>query len=541
MEATKWIDSVMDFGRSLFISGGKKSIQAAGNSGLFPTGGGYRTLTVVNFDGEKNLGEMGPIRNYALDYAGLSLRSWQLFLESTEAETVLNKFCTWVIGKGLKLQAEPVKALLGKKNDALKKFSDEVESRWNVYAKSKLADFSNQDNLHKIAHNCYKNSIIGGDVLVVLRFIDGIVKVQLVDSFHLQSPVYGSEWFPAAAANGNRIINGIEFSATNEHVAYYVKTDNFKFERIKARGQKSGRLQAFIVYGKRYRLDNVRGIPLLSAVMESMKIIDRYKEATLGQAEEQAKVAFQVTHELGGSGEFPLAKSVVKAYDFDGQADLPTDSAGKQLANTVAATTQKTAVNNPPGAKIEPIFTAKGTLYFKDFYTTNIDAVCSAIEMPPNVATSKYDSNYSASRAAIKDWEHTLSVKRSDFAFQFYQNVYNYWLEMEIYANEIQAPGYLIAKVSKDEMTLEAYRTTRWVGAPVANIDPVKEVQAERAKLGITAESIPLTTVEAATEALSGGDSDHNMEQYSEELALSKTYGLRPEPEVKQQSSVSDN
>jgi len=160
--------------------------------------------------------------------------------------------------------------------------------------------------------------------------------------------------------------------------------------------------------------------------------------------------------------------------------------------------------------------------------------------MPPDVARSKYDSNYSASRAAIKDWEHTLDVKRADFSFQFMQNVYNFWLEVEILLNNIQAPGYLVAKQKEDMMVIEAYRTARFIGAPVANIDPVKEVEAERKKLGITAESIPLTTVEASTEVLNGGDSNHNMEQFAEELKKSKALGLKPEPEVKQQSNVSD-
>ncbi len=59
-------------------------------------------------------------------------------------------------------------------------------------------------------------------------------------------------------------------------------------------------------------------------------------------------------------------------------------------------------------------------------------------------------------------------------------------------------------------------------------------------KLGITAESIPLTTVEAATEILNGGDSEHNMNQYAEELEDSKALGLKPEPEVQQQAIVTD-
>jgi len=113
-------------------------------------------------------------------------------------------------------------------------------------------------------------------------------------------------------------------------------------------------------------------------------------------------------------------------------------------------------------------------------------------------------------------------VTRNNFSSTFYQNIYNFWLETEILKNKIQAPGYLKAAQENDIMVLDAYRNARFVGPPVPHIDPVKEVAAERLKLGDTAASIPLTTIEAATERLNGGEAASNMEQYSTELQKSK-------------------
>ncbi len=539
---------------SELISGKSNSIEetksgAPKSEAYFPTGGTYRMLYAGSFNGEKNLGEMGPIKYYLMDYYALSLRSWQAYIESPIAQTVLNKFCTWVIGRGLKLQSEPIKEVIGNSKIDLKTFSDSVEARFKVYADSKMSDYSSQLTLNQLSNTAYKNAIIGGDVLVILRYIDNVVKVQLVDGAHLLSPVFGSEWFPMITANGNRVVNGVEIDARGQHVAYYVRkpfdslnpTNSLDVERVPVRGKKSGMLTAFLVYGLKFRLDNHRGIPLLTAVLEKLKTLERYDTATLSSAEEQAKLAYQIVHELGSSGEFPMAERVAHARDqnFVG-SDLPATEMGEELASKVMATTDKQIVNNPQGAEIKPFKTNESQLYYKDYLEKNIDIVCACIEIPPNVAMSKYDSNYSASRAAVKDWEHTLSVKRKDFAVQFLQPIYDFWLEVEILKNNISAPGYLLAVDKKDIMALAAYRNTRWVGAPVANIDPAKEVQAERLKLGITAESIPLTTVEAATEILNGGDSDHNMIQYADELQASKDLGLRPEPEVQQTSRVSD-
>jgi len=496
--------------------------------------GQYRTLFTQSWNGEKNLGEIGPIKELSPDYEALRLRSWQSYLESEITQTVLNKFSTWVVGKGLKLQCEPVDEVLiseGIKELDSEKFCDAVETRFQLFTKSKTSDYSGMRNLKYLAKKAFINAKVGGDVLVILRYEKEMMNVQLVDGSHIISPLYGNEFFPQVLANGNRIVNGIELSPSNEHIAYYVRKPGMAFEttRVPCKGEQSGLTMAFLVYGMDYRIDNVRGIPLISVVLETLKKLERYKEATVGSAEERQKIVLQIVHELGGTGESPLTKQLAIAHDMDASLNeqLPTTIEGNQLADRVAASTNKQTYNLPNGAEMKQV-ESKNELYFKDFYGVNIDLVCSALCIPPEVAMSKYNSNFSASRAALKDWEHTLSVIRDDFASQFYQPIFDFWLEIEILKNKITAPGYILARAQNNYMVLEAYRNTRWVGAPVPHIDPLKEVMAERLKLGDTGASLPLTTVEAATETLNGGDSDSNMEQYAEELENSKKLKIIP-------------
>lgn len=495
--------------------------------------GYYTPLFTISYNGEKDLGEIGPIKNYVLDYQGLRARSWASFLTSEVAQTILNRSTTWVIGRGLKLQVELPVDILESEGIAAdsQTFSRQVESRFSIYRKSKMADYSGMCSLDVLEERAYKNSIIGGDVLVVLRYIDNCVKVQLIDGAHVMSPLYGTEWFPMALANGNKIINGIEISATREHVAYFVRKSiidskdgtSFQIERIPAKGSKSGLTMAFLVSGLEYRIDNLRSMPLLSAVLETIAKLERYKEAMVGSAEETAKVSYQVVHQAFSTGESPLAGQLARAFDLDrnNNGDLPVDIAGKNLANLVAATTNKQAFNNPVGAEIKSL-DYKNQMHFKDFYEINTDILCAAVEIPPNVAMSKYNDSFSASRAALKDWEHTLHVKRARFSAQFTQIIYAFWLETEILKGKIQAPGYLQAKAEGNYMIIQAYRCARFVGPAVPHIDPLKEVQAERAKLGLTGESIPLTTAESATEKLNEGEYDSNVTQYAQELELSK-------------------
>ncbi len=518
MEDTKtgFLDKVRSFFNPAPVVAPKSPRANFGSSG-----GTYNALFAYN--GEKNLGEIGPIKNYILDYSALRMRSWQAYHESEIVQTIMNRYSMWLVGKGLKLQSEPVKAVLESEGITadFQAFSKITESRFNVWAKSTSSDFASMENAHFHGATVVKNAILGGDCLVVLRF-DKCVTVQVIDGQHLQSPVYGSDQWPATLANGNKIKNGIEIDVKGRHIRYYVRQPDFSFKIIEAVGKESGLQMAFLVYGLKYRIDNGRGVPLFSVVLETLKKLERYKEATVGSAEERQKIIMQVVHDLGSSGENPQNKNLAKAYNYDPGAgdDLPVDDVGNLLANTISVSTNKQTYNMPPGAKLEGL-ESKNELYFKDFYTVNFDIICAAVNIPPNVASSKYDSNFSASRAALKDWENTLDVKRSDFGFQYYQKLYNFWLECEILTNKINAPGYLAASISGNKMVLDSYRTARFVGTPVPHIDPLKEVKAEREKLGITGTAIPLTTVSAATEALGGGESDHNIEEYAQELEKS--------------------
>jgi capsid protein len=494
-----------------------------------PGPGAYSTFSyAVSYNGEKNQGEMGPIREYMLDFQGLRLRSWQCFLDSEIAQFVLKKFTKWVIGRGLKLQAEP--AMLVLKSEKIKlnpeEFNDKVEARFEIFAKSENSDHSRMQNLNMIANEAHKNAMVGGDVLVILRYEDDQVTVQLVDGSHVCSPAFDASYLKEARSKGNVIRHGVELSPKGEHVAYYVRKGLLETERIPARGEKSGLKMAFMVYGLKYRIDDVRGLPLIAAVMETLSKLDRYKEATVGSAEERAKIVYSVEHEHYSTGESHLVESIAKSMNADSDTgEIPLDVQGKQMADKVAVSTNKQTFNMPVGAKLKAL-DSKQELQFKDFYTTNIIPVCAAVEIPAEVAMSKYDSNFSASRAALKDWEHTINVSREYFSFQFYQPIYAFWLDIQILLNKVEAPGYLLAKASRNNMVLDSYRNARFIGASVPHIDPLKEVEAERLKLGALAVNIPLTTVEKATEALNGGDSDSNMEQFAEEFDKSQKLKL---------------
>jgi len=497
---------------------------------------GYSNILFTHsYNGEKNLGEVGPPRSYSLDYNILRMRSWQSLLESEISQIIIKRSITWVIGKGLKLQAEPNRLVLQSEGITLdtNAFSELVEARFSMWARSTESDYARMKSLGRQTQEAYKNAIVGGDVLVILRYQNKRATVQLVDGQHVQNPpsMWGTDLYAPPLPNGNRIVHGVEISPTGEHVAYHVRKPGITLdtERVSAKSDGTGLVMARLIYGNEYRLDNTRGLPLVSAVLETAKKMERYKEATVGSAEERAKIAYTIEHEEGSDESNPLTRQMAVAAGYDPNNDLPKTADGEVLANRIAVSTNKQVFNMGMKQSLKAL-ESKNELYFKDFFMVNTEMLCASVELPPDVGLSKYNSNFSASRAAIKDWEHTLMVKRSNFSEQFNQFIYEFWLAIEVLQFKIQAPGFLPAFFDNNFMALSAYFNARWVGANVPHIDPLKEVQAERLKLGPAGAALPLTTGEAATEALNGGESDANVEQFADEIKRAKTLGIEAAP-----------
>lgn len=472
-----------------------------------------------SYDGEKTPGELGPLVDWRLDYKSLRARSWDSYLTSEITQTIVKRYVTWIIGKGLRLQAEPAEKILNSEGITtnFKEFAELTESRFQMFSDSKRTDYVGRDNLNKKSKEALINAIVGGDCLVIQRVEKGRLTIQLIDGQHITNPGLGS-FYREVKNRGNKIEDGIELDKKGQHVAYYVKKRKTgEFDRVPVKGSRSKMQMAFLLTGFKYRINDNRGIPLISAILEKLKKLDRYTEATVGSAEERAKIVYYIMHHAGSTGENPMLKNMAKSFNAANENAIPQDINGKALEDKVAATTGKQAINMPVESELKSL-DSKAEVQYSDFYTPNTQILCATFEMPPEVVFMKYENNYSSSRAAIKDWEHTIKVKRSEFGDEFLQPIYNNWLTLEVMKNKIQAPGYVTAYLGQNFDVLESYQRARFVGSSVPHIDPMKEVKAIREKLGPLGKDLPLTTLEKATEQLDEGDSENNLLKMQIEL-----------------------
>jgi len=201
-------------------------------------------------------------------------------------------------------------------------------------------------------------------------------------------------------------------------------------------------------------------------------------------------------------------------------------------AEKIAVSTKKAVYNLPKGASLQR-HSGSTDIHFKDYFNVNIDIVYATLGIPPEVAMDKFGGAYSGSRAALKSWEYKIVVDRETMLKRrFYKPFYDYWLDVMVLDNMVQAPGYLQALQENNFMVLEAYRNCRFIGATVPHIDPVKEVSAERLKLGKAFERFPLSSAEQSLEALNTGDVENVIKQATKELELAEGFEAEKEKEI---------
>ncbi len=496
--------------------------------------GNYIVNTFV-FNGEKSHGELGNPINLLPDYHALRLRAYEAEFTNDTVKTITGKFFKWVIGTGLKLRSEPNKGVLEREGitQDQTQFRDNVESYFYTYAASTMADYSDKQDLHDLAKDVLKTSFLGGDCLTILRVgEDYNLTVQVIDGQHICTPVLNQGFVEAAEKRGNKIKHGVEINNKGKHVAFYVKVDGFgalpTYERVEAKSKSTGLTMAWLTYGDKQRIDHVRGVSQLSAILEKVKKLDRYTEASVSAAEERAKIPYTIEHSRFSEGENPMIAILKKNQGQD--VTESSYATGATLATQIAATSNKMVWNMPIDSKLKAM-ESNAEMNYETFFKAIFVQICASMDLPPEVALQQYNSNYSASRAAVNGFSFILEQYRDKYAKYFYKMVYAVWLHLHILKNKVSANGYLPAFADNNRYIVEAYANSRFIGQRIPHIDPQKEAKALRIMLGDPSKGeIPLITHEDATEQLGNGDYFENIDKYKQEIKLApKQDATKPE------------
>lgn len=426
-------------------------------------------------DGEKYPGGFGYTDLLTADYWTLRKRSIQLFKKNLYARGIVRRLVTNIINAGLALESTPENAILAQGEDELAEWSELVENRFHLWERSpELCDYCGAQAFGTLQKQAKLTALISGDVLVVLQQdeITGLPRVRLVDGECVQTPFgYAQPELPA----GNQIKHGVELDPNGRQVAYWLvsrDTGQVRVERLAARGP-SGRRQAWLVYGTEKLLDEVRGEPLLSIVLQSLNEIDRYRDAVQRKAVINAILAMFIQKDQETIGSRPLTGgAVVKGKDV---VAGPTNGS-RRAFNFTEMIPGAVLDELAPGEKPQG-FTPNGTdEKFRDFEEAIVSAMAWCYEIPPEILRLSFSSNYSASQAAINEFKLFLNPVRIEWGDSFCQPIYVDWLISEVLAGRLVAP--LLLEAWRDPKQFDRYAawiSADWSGAIKPSVDLSKQ------------------------------------------------------------------
>jgi len=488
-------------------------------------------FTNTYFDGDKFYGGFGATQVHVLDYWTLRQRSSQLFNENLYARGIIRRLITNEINTGLTPELRPDESIIGVPEDSLNDWADDVETRFELWsANPKVCDYGNRETFGGLQRLARSEALIGGDVLVVLHqsAATHLPQVQLVRGDKVRTPLGDG----INLRDGNEIRHGVELDKKRRVVAHWVLQDNGSSKRIPAFGVRTGRRLSWLVYGTDKRLDDVRGTPLLSLVLQSLKEIDRYRDST------QRKVALNST----------LAMFIKKTEDKLGTLPMTGGAVRRSEAtvnngNTDGSDRKFEIAEQIPGLILqelqhgeEPVgFNHNTDVDFGPFEASIIQAVAWANEMPPEILTLAFSSNYSASQAATNEFKIYLNKIWVSFGAEFNNPIFIDFLTSETLLQKINAPGLLEAWRDPTQYDVfGAWVAADWYGSIKPSIDILK--QAKGSKLLVEE---GWTTNARESRITTGTKFSQNIKRLKQENIL-KAEALRPLLELQREFAANN-
>lgn len=476
-------------------------------------------IHIGNFDGDKFFEGFGATILQMTDYWTLRARSAQLFNENLYARGLIRRLVTNEINTGLHPEPSPDEAIIGVEPESLNEWAEDVENRFVLWGKTPwLCDWSEQTTFGDLQATARQEALVEGDILVVIRVSQatGLPMVQLIRGGLVQSPMN-------AIGNPN-IKHGVELDDRGRHVAYWILQEDGTTKRLPAWGEKSGRRLAWLVYGTDKRMDDVRGQPLLSLVLQSCKELDRNRDSVQRKALINSILAMFVKKTQDKPSTLPLVGGAVRKDTYN-----VTDGSG--------ATRNFNITKHIPGMVVqelqqgeEPVaFTGGTDMSFGPFEEVIVSAIAWANEIPPEILKLSFSNNYSASQAAINEFKIYLNRTREKWGDAFCQPIYIEVLVSQVLLQKVIAPSLLEAwrdMKRHDEFT--AWVSCDWTGA----IKPSTDIRKQAQGYQLLAQEGWITNSRASRE-LTGTNFSKNIRDLKRENQL-KVEAMRPIAEFKQ-------
>ena len=421
---------------------------------------------------------------------------------------------TSVVGWGIQPKPKIDGEFLGLSDEAREEAEQAILREWKLWAENTMCDAERQQNFYGLQQLAFLSMLMSGDVFALFGMKENKrtpyqTTVRLLEADRICTPDSSGDSSSEETAGGGRIIDGVEIDREGAVVRYHIASrspnagsdsSDLTWTAIEAYGKDTG--YPNILHIMTYeRPEQRRGIPFVSAEIELIKQFSRYMNAELAGKVVSAMLTLFITskEDDGKAGMEDAVNEDEKVTDDELKLELAPGA----------------IYDLPPGKDVTTVDPKRSDTQFESFVNTCITVIASSMGIPKEVLIKKYESNYTAARAALLDFWRTVRVYRTRFNTSFNQPIYEQWLSEAVAAGRIEAPGYF-----DDPAVRLAWCGCSWMGASMGHVDPLKEVNAAERRIANN-----ITTEEQEASEYNGNDWAANVRQRRKELAARAEMG----------------
>lgn len=392
------------------------------------------------------------------------------------AASAVNTNVARAIGTGLAYSPQPHLATLGWSAEQGAEWAAEVAAEFSLWADSPDCDWYGELNFYDLQDLVTRARLESGDAFSVLP--DGKRSAAMPYALRVQVLEADRVGNPAGKADTADVAGGIRRGADGRVSGYHVYrrhphghwvggVDRFAGDWIEPVGA-SGR-RRMLHHFKRLRPEQPRGVPYLAPVMALFKLIGDYTDAEVKAAVVSAFLTLII--------ETPSGAGLPNIFGLQqpGPAPSGTSSQPQQAAPQDLALGPAAVLGLAKGEKAEIVNPMRPNPQFGAFIDKVVDQLGAGLFIGPEMLMKKFNTSYTAARAAFLDaWKHLLDV-RTRTARDFCQPVLETWMAEAVAQRRIAAPGFFT-----DPRLRWAYTRALWHGDSQGSLNPKDEVAAMR-------------------------------------------------------------
>lgn len=445
--------------------------------------------------------------NIDLFSATLRQRARDLFTGGGLGRSGPQTLSTATTGWGIMPKPKIDSEYLGLSDEEAEELERQILREFKLWADSKMCDAERQKDFFDMQQLAFLSMLVSGDCFALFGMKENKrtpyqTTVRILEADRISTPDSGGDSTSRATDSGGRIIDGVEIDKEGAVIRYYIASRSpvaqndsaeLTWQPIDAYGRDTGYPNILHIMTWE-RPEQRRGIPFVASEIEGLKQLDRYMNAELAANVVSAMLTVFITsnEDDGKPGMEDAISEEEKVTDDELHLELAPGA----------------IYDLPAGKQVTSVNPLRNNTAFKDFVETQFMIRGSGLGIPKEVLIKKFESNYTAARAALLDFQRTVKVFRSRFDRQFNQPIYEQVLAEAVATGRINAPGFF-----DDPLVRKAWSGCKWIGATMGHVDPLKEINAAAARIANN-----ITTQEQEAAEYNGNDWTENIRQRRKEL-----------------------